>query len=304
MAARKGKAGGLDDVVGPWRPTLKTSGRVSGAGLLVPVEVPRRALLEPQALVLGRLLQEVGRLLEDVLGLGLVGRLRVLERVAGRDLVRLAVGPGSWPADRAQRLGRDRGGLRLRGRGGALGARIPAAEATGLALGLLARAPTPRAMTSTRRVGTGPLESDASDGVSQASMPLPEGYSPEATAGRPAAGVARTVGLRPACLVERVVGGRTARPCPSRAGVHASEAAGGGDPQRAAAGQRKLERIVRRGRARRSDTRPRGRLGERDRHLIPAVAGPDRRSRARSARTRATRAARVARMCPEVSLTA
>src|SRR3954470_806395 len=35
--------------------------------LLVPVEVARRLLLEPQPVVLGRLLQELRRLLEDVL---------------------------------------------------------------------------------------------------------------------------------------------------------------------------------------------------------------------------------------------
>src|SRR5690349_25175358 len=57
----------------------------SPEGLLVPVEVARRLLLEPQAVVLRRLLEEVGRLLEHVLALG---RLLAL----GRALSRLGVG--------------------------------------------------------------------------------------------------------------------------------------------------------------------------------------------------------------------
>ena len=49
--------------------------------LLAEIEVPRGLLLEPEPVVLGRVLQELGRLLEDVLVarlLGLVARLRLL----------------------------------------------------------------------------------------------------------------------------------------------------------------------------------------------------------------------------------
>ena len=65
-----GRLRDLAGVVGGYGVALKARclarGRVSGA-LLVPVEVARRALLEPQAVVLGRLLEEVRRLLQDVL---------------------------------------------------------------------------------------------------------------------------------------------------------------------------------------------------------------------------------------------
>src|SRR4051812_50077234 len=47
-------------------------GRTPVRCLLVPVEVARRLLLEPEPVVLGRLLQELRRLLEDVLAVGLV----------------------------------------------------------------------------------------------------------------------------------------------------------------------------------------------------------------------------------------
>ena len=56
---------------------VKTSSQVTGwrtRALLVEVEVARRALLEPQAVVVGRLLEELRGLLEDVLAGGLVGR--------------------------------------------------------------------------------------------------------------------------------------------------------------------------------------------------------------------------------------
>src|SRR4051812_29399863 len=73
-----------------WRPTR---------ALLVEVEVARRALLEPQPVVLRRLLQEVRRLLQQVLGVrirgdvvarrdaGGVGRLRRSEFAGGRRAV-------------------------------------------------------------------------------------------------------------------------------------------------------------------------------------------------------------------------
>src|SRR3954451_18351492 len=70
----------------------RSPGRLSG--LLVPVEVARRLLLEPQTVVLGRLLEEVRRLLEHVLlalGLGLLATC--LERLLGRHLVGLVVEP-------------------------------------------------------------------------------------------------------------------------------------------------------------------------------------------------------------------
>src|SRR4051794_11204315 len=74
------------------RSDVKTSSRVkrwrpnSGA-LLVEVEVPWRALLEPEPVVLRGLLQEVRRLLQQVLAL-LVGR----HVIAGRDGDDLRVG--------------------------------------------------------------------------------------------------------------------------------------------------------------------------------------------------------------------
>ena len=54
------------------------AGRGAGRGSLVEVEVLRRALLEPQAVVVGRVLQELRRLLEHVVALDL------LELVLGR----------------------------------------------------------------------------------------------------------------------------------------------------------------------------------------------------------------------------
>src|SRR6202022_965319 len=48
--------------------------RVDAPPLLVEVEVLRRALLEPQAVVLGRLLEELGRLLEHVVVLAGIRR--------------------------------------------------------------------------------------------------------------------------------------------------------------------------------------------------------------------------------------
>src|SRR5687767_8048177 len=84
---------------------VKTSSHVTGRRTsaprsLVEVEVARRALLEPQAVVVGRLLEKLRRLLEHVLGLvvrghdvavglrGLVGggrrRVRRWRRLVGR----------------------------------------------------------------------------------------------------------------------------------------------------------------------------------------------------------------------------
>src|SRR4051794_30577157 len=92
---------------------VKTSSHVSGRpmGSVVEVEVARRALLEPEPIVLRRLLEELRRALEDVavlvelglrlrLGLGLGIRLR--RRVLHRRLV-----------DRAVDVPRDRLRLRL-----------------------------------------------------------------------------------------------------------------------------------------------------------------------------------------------
>ncbi len=55
------------------------------------VEVARRALLEPEAVVLGRLLEELGRVLEDVRPLGaatrrLAGRAQLRVRLVGHGL--------------------------------------------------------------------------------------------------------------------------------------------------------------------------------------------------------------------------
>src|SRR3954453_2460619 len=126
----------------PWkRSALKTSSQVKrcpaihrsayGRRLLIEVEVARRLLLEPEAVVLGRLLEELRRLLEHVLatrlGIGLdhvgIGRPRrglVLERVVDRDLVGLVE-----PRLGLRRLlhgGHLRQGLRgRRGRGSRLG---------------------------------------------------------------------------------------------------------------------------------------------------------------------------------------
>src|SRR3954452_18619021 len=94
---------------------VKTSSHVSGRpmGSVVEVEVARRALLEPEPIVLRRLLEELRRALEDVavLGLGLrrcVGvvldhGLRLGRRVLHRGLV-----------DRALDVPSDRLGFRLR----------------------------------------------------------------------------------------------------------------------------------------------------------------------------------------------
>ena len=62
-----------------------------GRWLSVEIEVARRLLLEPQPVVLRRLLQEVRRLLEHVLALGRrLGGGRVLDRRAGRRTTGLA----------------------------------------------------------------------------------------------------------------------------------------------------------------------------------------------------------------------
>src|SRR4051794_41475343 len=94
---------------------VKTSSQVSGrpdsAGSAVEIEVPRRALLEPQPVVLGRLLEELRGLLEDV---GLLVALGLLLRGArgGGDRLR-------------RRRGRPRR-LRRRGDPGGRPARAPA----------------------------------------------------------------------------------------------------------------------------------------------------------------------------------
>src|SRR5205085_3122560 len=74
---------------------VKTSSHVTGrrTRLLVEVEVAGRALLEPQAVVVGRLLEELGRLLEQVLASGR-GRGRCGGRLVG-DRRRL-VGRRRW----------------------------------------------------------------------------------------------------------------------------------------------------------------------------------------------------------------
>src|SRR3954469_16846107 len=87
---------GLDRCPG-WAP--------SGARLIVEVEVARRLLLEPQAVVLGRLLEEVGRLLEHVLLLARARRLR-LQRLLGGDLVAVLVEPRILFLARGDRRGR------------------------------------------------------------------------------------------------------------------------------------------------------------------------------------------------------
>src|SRR3954447_17832892 len=70
----------------PARTSVRSPGR-----LFVPVEVARRLLLEPQAVVLRGLLEELGRLLEHVL-LG-AARRRRRERLVGGDLVAVLVEP-------------------------------------------------------------------------------------------------------------------------------------------------------------------------------------------------------------------
>ena len=143
------------------RPVVRRSegasiARWTGVGaLLVPVEVARRALLEPQPVVLGRLLEEVRRVLQHVLG-GLLALLaRVGERLLGRaprrappratDRSRAAAGGGSG-AGRAARAPRRRTARARRRRrpastGGFLGADGPAraeSASAGSALGIRA----------------------------------------------------------------------------------------------------------------------------------------------------------------------
>src|SRR3954463_3542034 len=73
-------------------PRWRSAGRLSG--LLVPVEVARRLLLEPQAVVLGCLLEELRRLLQHVLALLLAGAHHVglFGRRPGRSGPGLVVG--------------------------------------------------------------------------------------------------------------------------------------------------------------------------------------------------------------------
>ena len=74
------------------------AGRSAGHGSLVEVEVLRRTLLEPQAVVIGRVLQELRRLLEDVLALDLRELQVVLGRVAAEWVLALCRGwvGGRW----------------------------------------------------------------------------------------------------------------------------------------------------------------------------------------------------------------
>src|SRR4051794_32100758 len=73
-----------------WLPAIgvdvNTSSQVSGCSPASEIEVARRALLEPEPVVLRGLLQELRRLLEDVLGLVVVLGLR-LGAGGGADLV-------------------------------------------------------------------------------------------------------------------------------------------------------------------------------------------------------------------------
>src|SRR5215217_4636018 len=103
-----------------WAPRWTAIGPRGAGGLLVPVEVARGLLLEPEPVVLRRLLQEVRRLLEDVL-FGLRGR-RLIVDLEPRVLV-VARGAGFLPAARSLVLDGRRDlvrfrGHRLLGRGG------------------------------------------------------------------------------------------------------------------------------------------------------------------------------------------
>ena len=74
--APPGSERGLRGGIGVRVPALKgawTKIRQRSSGLLVPVEAARGLLLEPQSVVLRRLLEELGRLLEHVLALGRLG---------------------------------------------------------------------------------------------------------------------------------------------------------------------------------------------------------------------------------------
>src|SRR3954464_5724241 len=75
--------------IGTLQPPLEIRWTFVCAPLLVPVEVARRLLLEPQAVVLGRLLEEVRRLLEHVV----IAAARRLQGLVGGDLVAVLLQP-------------------------------------------------------------------------------------------------------------------------------------------------------------------------------------------------------------------
>src|SRR3954454_906144 len=97
------RRGSLDKARPIWTSVVE-----SGAPSAVEVEIARRALLEPEPIVLGRLLQELGCLLQHVLGLALlrgaafglgdVGRREGLRRLSARRLLPdgLVVGRLGW----------------------------------------------------------------------------------------------------------------------------------------------------------------------------------------------------------------
>src|SRR5690606_23120216 len=89
--------GGLELLGGILR--LASAGARGAPGSVVEVEVARRALLEPEPVVLGRVLEEVRRLLEDVVLGGSVGE-RLLRLVGPRLLLgRRRLGLGSLRLD-------------------------------------------------------------------------------------------------------------------------------------------------------------------------------------------------------------
>src|SRR4051812_35734106 len=92
----------------------------SGARLIVEVEVARRLLLEPEPVVLRRLLEEVGRLLEHVLLARLGIRWLGLDRLGGcgpgrcRRLVGARVVVDRWGRRRVERVVQDGGAGAIR----------------------------------------------------------------------------------------------------------------------------------------------------------------------------------------------
>src|SRR5215218_6343888 len=93
--APPGRERGLGARIGRPSAPLKRAGRTSvrsPARLLVPVEVARRLLLEPQAVVLRRLLEEVRRLLEHVVAWTRLGRRRGGLRLRFRPRLGLRLG--------------------------------------------------------------------------------------------------------------------------------------------------------------------------------------------------------------------
>ena len=75
---------------GPWRPSLTCGERRSSRRSAVEVEVARRPLLEPQPVVIRRVLEELRRLLEHVFALGLLERASAstsYSAVSSRELI-------------------------------------------------------------------------------------------------------------------------------------------------------------------------------------------------------------------------